>query len=349
MAQCPDTPSSLVFIMGCHRSGTSLLYHLMAYTGQIDYLSAYDVIHYPELLHNRITKRERQVKADLQSVLQAESNRGLDELPVGVDLPEEYRFVLSKEPRRLLPNPRKEIDTLFFKPQLTLHTLDRFLEICRKKRFLAAADRTLVLKNPSDYYFNFRRVHDMLPAAKFIFIHRHPLPMLNSYLHGFRGILDQPSKYAALLDKRYQSLFSGLQLRRKLFQRVFRSNVVCRLLATRLTESFRYYLANLPEIPESQYVSIRYEDLCADVEACMARISGHLHLDLVPRISPRFVAPRRLPVPEQVRQHYASCVEDIRPYLEHCGYPVWPEAAGVPIAAHSTGTNRQTYVERLDA
>jgi hypothetical protein len=218
-----------------------------------------------------------------------------------------------------------------FKPQLTEHTLDDFLEMCRKKRFLARADRTLVLKNPADHYFNFRAVHEMLPQAKFIFIHRHPLPMLSSYLHGFQGILEKPSKYAALLDRRYEALFSGSQLRRKLFLKVFRSDGICGLLATRLAESFRYYLDNLPQIPAAQSVSIRYEDLCADPESCLARISGHLRLDLAPRVPLGFVAPRRLPVPERVRRRYADRIDEMRPYLEHCGYPVWPEPASVAV------------------
>ena len=76
-------PSSLVFIMGCHRSGTSLLYHLLAYTGQVDYLSAYDIIKYDELLYNRMTGRETQVKADLQRVLQQHKPKSPSAPPAG--------------------------------------------------------------------------------------------------------------------------------------------------------------------------------------------------------------------------------------------------------------------------
>jgi hypothetical protein len=166
-AHCQALPSSLVFIMGCHRSGTSLLYHLLAYTGQVDYLSAYDIIKYDELLYNRATGREAQVKAELQAVLQTEPNRGLDDLPVGADLPEEYRFLLQQDTPAIMLGARKRLDTLFFKPHLTPRTLDAFLHMCRKKRFLAGADRTLVLKNPADYYFHFQAVHQMLPQAKF--------------------------------------------------------------------------------------------------------------------------------------------------------------------------------------
>ena len=67
LAELPAAASQLVFIMGCHRSGTSMLYHLLAYTGQLDYISAYDIIKYDELLYNRITGREDVVKADLRA------------------------------------------------------------------------------------------------------------------------------------------------------------------------------------------------------------------------------------------------------------------------------------------
>lgn len=328
LGQLQELPASLVFIMGCHRSGTSLLYHLLAYTGQVDYLSAYEIIKYDELLHNRLTGREAQVKAALQVVLQQEASRGLDELPVGVDCPEEYRFLLGQETPAVVLNAKKRLDALFFAPHLTTLTLDAFLRMCRKKRFLAGADRPLVLKNPADFYCNFLTVHQMLPQAKFIFIHRHPLPMLNSYLYGFPAILEQRSNYAALLDKRYDALFSRLQLRRQLFLKVFRSAIICRLLLTRLTQSFQYYLTHLPQLPAAQYVSIRYEDLCADPASCLSRIGTRLQLDLVPRIPPQFIAPRRLPLLERVRRHYASRVAVLTPYLQHCQYPTWPEPAG---------------------
>src|SRR5437773_12560452 len=102
LGQLQTLPSELVFIMGCHRSGTSMLYHLLAYTGQLDYVSAYDIIKYSELLYNRITGREAQVKTDLQRVLQQEATRGLDDLPVGTDLPEEYRFLLQQDPPSII-------------------------------------------------------------------------------------------------------------------------------------------------------------------------------------------------------------------------------------------------------
>lgn len=321
-------PSTLVFIMGCHRSGTSMLYHLLAYTGQLDYISAYDIIKYDELLHNRITGREAEVKAALQRTLQQEGNRGLDDLPVGADLPEEYRFVMPRDDPSIILNFKKRLEQLFFAPHLTAETLDDFLTLCRKKRFLAGADRPLVLKNPADHYFNFWQVHRLLPRAKFIFIHRHPLHMFNSFLHGFPAILVQRSNYAALIDPRYETLFGRLPLRRKLFLTVLQSDTMCRLLITRFIESFCYYLDHVARLPPQQYATVRYEDLCADPAGCLSGIAKRLHLDIVPRVPPQFIAPRHLPVIERVDRHYSGRLADIAPYLEHCRYPLWPDPDG---------------------
>jgi hypothetical protein len=332
-------PSELVFIMGCHRSGTSLLYHLLAYTGQVDYISAYDIIKYNELLHNRVTDRETKVKADLQGLLQQETSRGLDELPVGTDLPEDYRFLMPQDDPAVVLNVGKRLDELFFTPHLTPTTLPVFLDICRKKRFLAVGDRPLVLKNPADYYFNFWAVHRMLPQAKFIFIHRHPLTTFNSYLYGFTALLARRSNYAALIDRRYQALFDRLWLRRRMFLKAFRSDMVCRLLITRLVQSYQYYMAHIQKLPAEQYVLVRYEDLCADPVACLSQIGSHLRLHLSPRIPNRFIDPRYLPVLDRVKRHYASRVVDITPYLRHCHYPAWPKLEG---AARSSVTRTNT-------
>src|SRR5262245_36805196 len=78
LGQLKTLPSTLVFIMGCHRSGTSMLHHLLAYTGELNYLTAYDVVHYDSIIFNRVNGCEAEVKSALQQRLAAEKDRGLD-------------------------------------------------------------------------------------------------------------------------------------------------------------------------------------------------------------------------------------------------------------------------------
>jgi hypothetical protein len=321
--QLQGLPSALVFIMGCHRSGTSVLHHLLAYTGQVNYLTAYDVIHYDSLLYNRLMGRETQVKAELQQRLGAAQNRGLDHLPVGADLPEEYRFLLTIFAISFSWQARQRIDEIFA-PHLTPYTLDKFLQICRKKHFLVPHDQPLVLKNPADFYFNFLAVHQMLPQAKFIFIHRHPLHVLNSYLQSFGTLLEQKSPYWALLDQGYNDFFGLVPLKRLIAALSMRTNWYTRLVLSRLIASFHYYLDNIAYIPQNQYVAIRYEDLCHDPQGCLALISTRLNLNIVPRVPEHFVAPRHLSILPRVIRQYHRQRDNLMPYLDHLQYALYP-------------------------
>lgn len=326
-----ELPRELVFIMGCHRSGTSMLYHLLAYTGACEYISAYDIIRYDELLRNRIEGREAEVKAAVDAAIRVEKNRGVDNLPVGADYPEEYRFLLPPREPAWFFNVRKRVETLSFAPQLTRETLGRFLEVCRKKQFLAAGTRPLVLKNPNDFYFNFAGIQrmfpeDLLPRAKMIFIHRHPLEILNSYVKGFGAIVETRNAYAALIDPRYGTMFRS-PIRRMLFQKAFRGADLPRFVAAALARGYRYYMANIRTMPAASYLEIRYEDLCRDPEGHLSRIAKWLRIEMRPRIPEKFVAPRHLEIPGRVRSAYVEYAEEMRPYLESQGFSFWPDSA----------------------
>lgn len=320
-----DMPSSLIFIMGCHRSGTSLLYHLLSHTEPFDYISAYDIVKYDELLHNRIHGRERESREALRQYLSSEKNRGLDNLPVDADTPEEYRWIFTRhEPPAFILSGQKRIYNLFFKPTLTKENLDKFREVCRKKRFLAGKDAPLVLKNPNDFYSHFLTVHEFFPQAKFIFIHRHPLRILSSMMQTFRPLLEEKSNYVALIDPRYTRLFRFFSLRRRLFSAAFRSNFLARTLMDGLIRNLTYYLENIPGLPPDSYVSIRYEDLCAQPEQALSQVGEGLGILFQPRIPDGFVAPRNIPALDLAERNYRDRLEDIRPYLKAMHYPDFP-------------------------
>jgi hypothetical protein len=250
----------------------------------------------------------------------------LDELPVGADLPEEYRFVLSSFDISFSLRSRREIDEIFA-PHLTPQTLAKFVELCRKKQLLASRDQPLVLKNPADYYFNFAAVHKMLPSARFVFIHRHPLQVLNSYLLSFGTLMDKKSNYWSTLDKGYAKFFGARQIERIVAAMSMRTGWYARLVLRRLIESFRYYLENIGCIPQDQYVVLRYEELCRDPEGCLYTIGRRLGLAIEPRIPERFVAPRNRPILRRARRQYARQMDALRPYLDHLQYDMQPQPA----------------------
>ena len=330
LSKLTQLPSQIVFIMGCHRSGTSMLYHLLAYTGVCDYLSVYDIVQYDELLANRIEGREDAAKQALDAAVRVEKTRGLDDLPVSAGTPEEYRFLLSPPAPDWFFNPNEPDGRRVFAPHLTRERLDRFLEICRKKAFLSGG-KPLILKNPNDHYFNFGEICRMLPEARMIFIHRHPLHILNSYIKGFSGILETRSEYLALLDERYRTLFQS-PLTATLLKRLFQGETLPRTLARALSQSYTYYLEQTRQMPPDHYLSLRYEDLCGDPQTHLERIGRFLGIPITPQVPANFVAPRRLNVPEHLLKAYQEHAGGMREYLESQHYSLFPDIPAVGAA-----------------
>ena len=317
-------PSALVFIMGAHRSGTSLLYHLLANTNRFNYISAYDIVKYDELLFNHATGVENQVKQALdRQITTQRGDRLIDGIPVGADLPEEYRFILCKEKI----NPLLHGKTVLFSPSLVPESLERFVEMCRKKRSISVENRPLLLKNPSDFYQNFLAIHTLFPDAKFVFIHRHPLHVFNSNMIAWSLALQTKSDYLGLLDPDYERLFRSSPIERILRLAFLRSGVGRRRILSGLVEGFAYYLGNIGRLPSTSYVSIRYEDLCRSPGSALTSIGQFLGMELRVDLPQQPVRPRTLPVSSKLFACYEKKLDALKPYLSHLGYPSIPQAA----------------------
>jgi hypothetical protein len=324
VAHLPEAIPPLMFIMGCHRSGTSMLHHLLASSGAFNYITAYDIVKYDELLYNRAHRREDAVKAALQAYLSTLKTRGLDNLPVGVHYPEEYRFILSTFRLSFSLGARRKIQE-FFAPHLTPETYGKFLEMCRKKRALAAQPQTLLLKNPNDFYSHFLHIHSCFPTARMLFMHRHPLHILNSYVHSFGNILQEKSAYWALLDPGYHRLFGAASLKRCMALRAIQARWNLDLLARRLAESLQYYLDKSRLLLAGQALAMRYEDFCQDPHACLSRLESFLHVAMPHSLADTFVQPRNLPLLPRVRATYTRHLGRFQAYLSTLDYPPYPE------------------------
>ena len=319
LAALGPMPPSLVFIMGCHRSGTTLLYHLLSGSGQFNVVTAYDVLKYDELLRNRVEGLEGDVKDALDREIRAkQSDRLVDRLPVGAELPEEYRFVLAQE----VDKPLRQMKNLIFSPHLTPETKDRFQELCRKKQYLSPASRPLLLKNPSDFYRNFEVVHRMFPDAKFIFLHRHPLQILNSLVVNWHLAFRQQSHYLSLLDRQYAELFEAPPIARFITRAVLTSRLGCGALLSGLIDGLNHYLAHIGDLPAEHNVAIRYEDFCREPDLTLGRIGRFLQVDLRSSVPEDVIKPRHQPVLPVVRRCYARRARRLTDYLSHMGYPV---------------------------
>jgi Sulfotransferase family len=296
-----------VFIMGNARSGTSILYRLLAMTGRFNYVTAYHLINHDELIANHLdggTEAARQRLADRFRELGVAGTR-FDGVEISPDFPEEYGFRLG---RRQQVSPR---------------TLPRFLELCRKVQLVSASDRQLLLKNPWDSR-RFLYLKAVLPESRFIFIHRNPADVVASMLEGMRSLLRARNAYHALLAGFYDRLMES-PVRRSLARALFSSRfgLGTRVVGWEVTRTARYFVDHVRDLADGDYLSVRYEDLCRHPEAVIHRILAFLGLPDNSELRYQdFIRVRERPRAAGGDGDPSAILRrlDLQRYLAYCGY-----------------------------
>lgn len=311
MGQLGGMPSQLIFIMGCHRSGTTFLHHLLATCGSFDYLSAYEVIRYRSIMFNRLHGLDSAEKSALQIQLLNEGpNRGIDQVEVDVNAPEEYGFVL----------PGYDL----FIPRITPDNKALFEVLCRKKRWLNENDQPLLLKEPNEFYGNLSTVQRFYPEASFIINHRHPLTVLASHIASWASVYDEKNAYLYLLNERYREIMNSPidRMHHRLFMHTEKA---VELVLNHLIKAFDAYLVQKEHIEESPCFTLRYEDLCDEPDKIISDLLEFL--DRPQRVALREKVSRRLrPASDVVRRVYERNLDRLRPYLDALEYDSFPSA-----------------------
>ncbi len=278
-----------IFILGLHRSGTSILYKMLVKTGSFNAITAYHLINYDELLSHHIRGTEEQAKQTLNAFFQhSQQDRGIDKLPLTADFAEEYGFLLGKHT---------------FAMNITDKNKDLFVELARKVQFIAENSKPLLLKNPYDFP-NFLYIKKEFPQAKFIFIHRHPLAVLSSTIKAMRLLLNHKNPYTTELFKLYNVIFKNplLLFVCRLFVNSLSSLGICfyTLLSAKSTN---HYLKNIAALDQHDYIAITYEQLCKYPQATMEDILRFLRITPPKNLDfTTFIHPRKTTLDSSVRQ-----------------------------------------------
>lgn len=303
-----------VFIIGDQRSGTTLLHRLLAETGCFNFVSAYHVIHYDQVLSDHVegktSESERRLRDEFDRL--GLKNRIIDEVPATPDAPVEYGFIIGARAQRR-------------RAMVTEDTLPLAQEICRKIQFVSQPGKPLLLKNPWDV-MNFADLQKWFPDARFIFIHRHPASVMTSQLRAIRSLLEARNAFAAMLAPWYDRLFESrtqLALARWMDRPPFR--LWERLVGLHTVRVSRYFLENIRLMAPEKFLSLRYEDLCLKPDEMMSKLlqfavyTPQLPTSYQDKIQPR--PPKVLP---EIKRRYTAILDKLRPYLEFHGYEVEP-------------------------
>ncbi|MBN1861217.1 MAG: sulfotransferase [Candidatus Thermoplasmatota archaeon] len=297
-----------IFILGVHRSGTSILYKMLVATGCFNPVTAYHLINYDELLSNHHEQKEAIVKQQLTDTLRKDGSfdRGIDRLKVTADFAEEYGFLLGR---------------LTMKMAITKKSVPLFTDLCKKIQFIAGNNKPLLLKNPYDFP-NFLYIKELFPTAKFVFIHRHPLKTISSTLNAVRTILKKKNPYTSQLSTLYDTFYSNPLIRsflRFLFWVIPECSV---MFITRITAvGARYYVENIERLPVEDYISITYEDLCTHPQELLDTILSKFSFSPQHKIdAASFIKPRSVAVDDAVQKLRGHIYASMKMYCARFGY-----------------------------
>ncbi len=261
-----DVSCRPVFILGFPRSGTTILYRILDKTGRFNMVSLYHVLYHDRLLDQHLNGGKTAAVQRIAGYFDRYDldTRQADRLTVGPHQPVEYSFMF---PERGFPWTISEKNS------------DRLRLLCKKITYLADNDLPVLLKNPLDFG-NFVRIKQLFPGARFIFIHRHPVDVLNSQIRGMRQIFRQKNHYLALLFGTYGEAYDN-PLTRGLFRLAFSRYLPVGLLylINRMARDSRYYVEHVGRLAGEDYVSVTYEELCRQPSETIGRVLAHFDID----------------------------------------------------------------------
>ena len=254
-----------VFITGLHRSGTTILYKLLSESGAFNTCTVHHVVYRYCLLYLHLNVLEAQAKEELEQQLESleQRSRGFDTIGVSAETPEEYCYALAHQGRR---------------PMLNDENFPSFLEFCKKLQFIQSRDKSLLLKNPFDSA-NFLYIKDRLPDSRFVFIHRHPVEVINSQVKAVWSLLKRKNEYVALIVERYRQLWEHpgkLWLARKVFSE--RLPFIVPQVVSNVSRENQRLLTDIGRLPEESYIHVTYSQLCDDPNNRIAEILDFLQV-----------------------------------------------------------------------
>jgi hypothetical protein len=236
------------------------------------------------------------------------TRRRLDEVAISPLAPEEYGLILDNAGTGL---------------RISKRNMYLVREMCTRLR--TEPGRPLVLKNPWDCA-NFIRMKTLIPEARFVFIHRHPERTLHSHLNATRDLLESRNDFGALIWKRYAQLYSGtlyknlvLDLCRRIMIRQRRLSV--RLLTPITSYALAYFAKNIGRLDKSDYLSIRYEDLCERPSELLRKILDFAGIDPSYEVRPLTPSmPRKVALLPEVEWYRDAIARKNAAYMKMHGY-----------------------------
>ncbi|NEQ50724.1 MAG: sulfotransferase [Leptolyngbya sp. SIO3F4] len=320
-----------IFILGLARSGTTLLYKLLTQSQSFNYIQAYHIVRYDEILFNYFEQQEINARANLNNQYKAlgVENRIFDQVPVDSTFPGEYRVILQnkgkllnwkrdflKYLKRILKGDHFSA-LLFEALKLSPESRVLMLESCKKVQLISDQDKPLLLKNPLDFN-NFIYLKDVFPTAKFVFIYREPIDILNSQIKALISVLGSQNSYLNVQSKIYQNLTQNPFIFPALKAAISSgrmTQLILDILQNNLTQAVDFFKSNIDLLPHDDYIVVTYERLCEQPNQAIAQIFDFLQIS--PNLTvdyKKMIAPRPRKLLSELESNYPKLRQQLHAY-----------------------------------
>jgi len=314
-----------VFILGLHRSGTTLLYQMLARSECFNILTARHVVCFGDIAcsSNGRDGTWKRVQQRFQRL--GVSQRDVDAVDVHPDTPEEYGFLL---------------DNLHAGLAITRRHLGVFRYICETVRRDQPPKRTLLLKNPWDFG-NAATIQTLIPEARFVFIHRNPLHSLSSLYRLIVSAVMHPSVYLAQLSDPYRAFIDG-EFPLRLARTICRSSpgFIVRGIVLHAAHQAARHLRQRAALGAAA-MDIHFDALCDRPNETIAAILDLLRLNGARHDYRSMIGPHRSSVASEIASHRDQIIHRLGAYAAAMGYdlPRLFTAAANPMETHPAVAN----------
>lgn len=256
-----------IFIVGLHRSGTTFLYQSLVRLLPLAYLSPYEILFYPRLLSRYFSGAVDEDRSALDDLFArwGQRDRGIDTIPLSSRTPEEYGWLLKRYAGSMRFGRR------------TAALMD---EMCRKL-LLVQGRSSVLLKNPWDVS-RCIEIYRHFPQAKFIYISRDPVAILQSQLQNVLLFSTSPSPYLDLLLDGFRLGKIWFAFQRMLYRLGGESLLVrfmLPILMRDISGELKSYSETLAALPKECRIELSYNQLTTDPQSALRRVCEFLQMN----------------------------------------------------------------------
>jgi hypothetical protein len=156
--------------------------------------------------------------------------------------------------------------------KITRKNLPLFNRICNTVQRTFPEQRPLLLKNPWDFG-NAPLIKELIPSARFVYIHRPPIEAVDSMWRFLRGVFTEKNEYMAMLSTQYERLMrTRLRIGALRWVITHRPAIFVKGLIRWFGKSCDQYLKTASQIRPQDRIEITYDQLCAAPVATITAI-----------------------------------------------------------------------------